>query len=35
MYFYLSGVVDLYGVIVMKGKIVVNDFKSKFMEVKV
>ena len=34
-YFYSSGAVDPYGAIVMKGKIVVNDFKSKSMEVKV
>lgn len=35
IYFYLSGEVDFYGVIVMKGKVIVNDFKIKFYDVKV
>lgn len=34
-YFYSSGEVDPYGVIVMKGKVIVSDFKTKSQDVKV
>ena len=34
-YFYSSGEVDPYGAIVMKGKVIVNDFKTKSHDVKV
>ena len=34
-YFFSSGVVDPYGAIVMKGKVIVNDFKTKSHDVKV
>jgi len=34
-YFYSSGVVDPYGAIVMKGKVIVNDFNTKSHDVKV
>ena len=34
-YFYSSGEVDPYGAIVMKGKVIVNDFKTKSHNVKV
>lgn len=34
-YFYSSGAVDPYGAIIMKGKVVVNDIRSKSHEVKV
>lgn len=34
-YYYSSGVVDPYGAIIMKGRVIVNDLKSKSLDVKV